>query len=92
MITNLTQFSEDVVTFIANLDWPEMYPVGRSEDGSILVGPNGEKCVFRVDEHHVTLMMYRKIRDVPVFRQFVYIDEPLLHRAVGIEFMEFCTS
>jgi hypothetical protein len=92
MAINITQLADDVVVEIAALDWPEMYPVGYNIETGNLIGPRRE--VGAMHETSRGTIMLCMIDRKPLRVEFHEFTDPdlILHRAIAIEFMGFCTG
>jgi hypothetical protein len=92
MSINIPQLADDVVVEIAALDWPEMYPCGYHFETGNLIGPNREVGAMH-ETSRGTIMLCMLARK-PMRAEFKEFDDPdlILHRAIAIEFMGFCTG
>ena len=89
---NIPQLADDVVTEIASLGWPEMYPCGYNTETGTLIGPNKEVgAMHETTRGTIMLCMMDRKPFRAEFHEFTD-TELILHRAIAFEFMGFCTG
>lgn len=87
MSMNLMQLADDVVVFISEMDWPEMYPIGYDDKGAVI---SKENKMTMLETARGTIMagMFSH-GTTPVFKE-IQPDEFLI-RKIAMEFMSFCS-
>lgn len=89
MNMNMTQLIDDIVCFIATLEWPEMYPVGYNEAG-VIFAPNGVRLALCETKRNSIMLGLFRPNTMPVFKEIKFGD--FLEKRIAVVFMEFCTN